>query len=245
MGINSNKESFVINAQKKHGSKYDYSKVIYVGNKDKIIIICSKHGEFLQRPNDHLTGYGCKKCQYEKTSKENKFTNKEFIEKANKIHSNSYDYSLVKYNGYENKIIIICKKHGEFQQTPHSHLSGNGCRLCRESLGEKKAAKFLLDNNINFEREITFKNLIGDSKPLFYDFYLPDHKILIEYDGIQHSKAVSFFGGEDSLLKRKKYDLIKIKYAVNNGFKLIKIPYSVDKYFEEALFCELKNQSVL
>jgi very-short-patch-repair endonuclease len=210
-----------------------------------VVIICPKHGEFLQRPNDHLTGYGCKMCQYEKTSKENRFTNEEFIEKANKIHSNTYDYSLVKYDGYENKIIVICKKHGKFQQTPHSHLNGNGCRLCRESLGERKVAKFLLNNNINFEREITFKELVGDSKPLFYDFYLPDHKILIEYDGIQHNKVIPFFGGKDSLLLRKKYDFIKIKYAVNNGFKLIKIPYSVDKYFEEALFCELKNQSVL
>lgn len=46
-----------------HGDKYDYSKVEYSTNKDKVIIICKQHGSFLQRPNDHLAGKGCPKCK--------------------------------------------------------------------------------------------------------------------------------------------------------------------------------------
>ena len=38
-----------------HGEKYDYSKVHYVGNHVKVIIICPTHGEFQQVPADHLT----------------------------------------------------------------------------------------------------------------------------------------------------------------------------------------------
>jgi very-short-patch-repair endonuclease len=240
----SNTEEFILKSLNKHGDKYDYSKVEYVGNKNKVIIICPKHGEFLQRPNDHLTGYGCKKCQYEKNSQKNKFTYETFIEKAKQIHGNRFDYSLVKYNGYENKIIIICSKHGEFEQTPHSHLNGAGCRKCRASHNEEKIANILLKHNINFKREITFNNLKDESN-LYYDFYLPKYKIFIEYDGKQHYKPIKFFGGENALLKTRKHDIIKIKYAINNGCKLIKIPYSIISTVEEALLCELKNNKVL
>ena len=45
-----------------------------------------------------------------------------FIEKAKKIHGNKYNYSKVKYNKCEKKVIIICKIHGEFEQTPSLHM---------------------------------------------------------------------------------------------------------------------------
>lgn len=47
-----------------HGSTYDYSKVEYVNAANtKVEIVCKKHGSFLQRPNHHLSGKGCPKCQ--------------------------------------------------------------------------------------------------------------------------------------------------------------------------------------
>jgi very-short-patch-repair endonuclease len=244
MGISSNKENFIIYAQKKHSNKYDYSKVVYIGNKNKIIIICPQHGEFLQRPNDHLTGYGCKKCQYEKTSKENKFTNEIFIEKANKIHDNKYDYTLIKYNGYENKIIIICKKHGNFQQSPHAHLSGAGCPICKESLGEKKVAEILLKNKIKFEREKTFNDL-KDKSNLFYDFYLPEHRTFIEYHGIQHRQSIDFFGGRNAYIERRKRDIIKLRYAINNKYLLMSIYDIPIKDMDELFVNALKYKSII
>lgn len=240
----SNTEEFILKSRNKHGNKFDYSKVEYVGNKNKVIIICPKHGEFLQRPNDHLTGYGCKKCQYEKTSKENRITYEIFIEKAKQIHGDRFNYSLVNYSDYENKVIIICNKHGEFEQTPHSHLRGTGCRKCRASHNEEKIANILLKHNINFKREVTFGDL-KDESYLYYDFYLPEHKMFIEYDGKQHYKPIKFFGGENALLKTRKHDIIKIKYAINNGYKLTKIPYSIKCTVEEALEYELKKLSVI
>jgi very-short-patch-repair endonuclease len=238
------KEEFIKKAIAVHNNKFNYSLVEYVGNKSKIIIVCSKHGEFTQRPNDHLSGYGCKKCQYEKTSKENKFTDEIFVEKAKQIHGTKFDYSLVKYGGYENKIIIICKKHGIFEQTPHAHLCGIGCPSCKESQGERKVAEVLTKNNIQFERQVTFNDL-KDKSNLFYDFYLPEHKLFIEFDGIQHYKPVSFFGGENAFELRKKHDLIKYKYAVNNKYKILKIRFIPPKYLEEAFVNKLKEISIL
>ena len=57
--LSSNITDFIIKAKNIHGSKYNYSKVIYKNNKTKIIIICPIHGEFEQTPDRHLQGNGC------------------------------------------------------------------------------------------------------------------------------------------------------------------------------------------
>jgi len=59
----SNKEIFVSEANIKHDCRYDYSKFIYLGSAIKGIIICPEHGEFPQRPNNHLSGAGCPYCK--------------------------------------------------------------------------------------------------------------------------------------------------------------------------------------
>ena len=53
-----NTDIFIDKAKKIHGEKYDYSKVEYKGVFEQLEIICKKHGEFTQRPNDHLNGHG-------------------------------------------------------------------------------------------------------------------------------------------------------------------------------------------
>ena len=53
-----------------------------------------------------------------------------FIEKAKQIHGDKYDYSKIIYTKAINKVIIICKKHGEFFQQSNLHLHGSGCVNC-------------------------------------------------------------------------------------------------------------------
>ena len=108
-----------------HGNKYNYSKTKYTKSNEKIIIICSEHGDFLQTPSEHIRGSGCIKC-----SNKYSYTTTEFIEKAKKIHDNKYNYSKVRYTVSINKIIITCPEHGDFLQTPKSHLAGYGCIKC-------------------------------------------------------------------------------------------------------------------
>ena len=173
-----------------------------------------------------------------------KQTTKEFIERAITIHNNKFDYSLVEYDGYEKKVKIICEKHGIFQQTPHNHLSGSGCRLCRESHGEKKVAEILIKNNIEFIREFTFNDL-RDKSNLFYDFYLPKYKLFIEYHGIQHCRPIDFFGGRSEFNETRKRDVIKNKYAINNGYKIMWIFNISPSNLDEILTNKLKQISVI
>lgn len=237
---------FIERAVNIHGDEYDYSLVNYVNSRVNVNIVCKKHGIFSQNPRNHVEKKSkCPLCRNEKLSKYFASNTNNFIKKAIKIHNNKYDYSLVNYINGNTKIMIICSIHGIFHQRPQNHLNGAGCSGCKESIGEKKITNFLGEHNIHFERQVSFKELIGDSNLLFYDFYLPDHKMMIEYDGIQHSKPVKFFGGEIKFLKQKEYDLKKIKYAINNGYRLLKLTYNTLNYLEEALWCELKNESVL
>ena len=126
--LRSNKNEFLEKATKIHNEKYDYSKVDYINNSTKIIIICKEHNEFLQTPRGHLNG-GCKKCSSQLASENTRSNINEFIEKAKKIHYDKYNYSKVEYLNNRTNVIIICKKHGEFLQTPLKHLKG-GCKKC-------------------------------------------------------------------------------------------------------------------
>ena len=125
-------KKFIRKALRKHDDRYDYSNVIYVKAIEKVEIICRVEGHkpFLQKPNNHLNGDGCPKCKGEKLSKLKKSTTKEFIEKANEVHGDKYDYSKVEYVGMKTEVIIICPKHGPFSQIPSSHLQGCGCKQC-------------------------------------------------------------------------------------------------------------------
>ena len=67
-----------------------------------------------------------------------KLTQEEFIKRAREVHGDKYDYSKVEYINANSKVCIICPEHGEFWQTPASHLLGRGCIECA---GKKKYTK--------------------------------------------------------------------------------------------------------
>ena len=132
-------EKYLNEIKEIHGNIYDYSLVDYVGSRSNIKIICSIHGVFNQRADVHLMGGGCKRCNRNKyLTKKHINKPKDFIKKSKKIHNNLYDYSKVKYIASSKKVIIICKTHGEFLQTPSSHMRGNGCEKCGRDIANIK-----------------------------------------------------------------------------------------------------------
>jgi hypothetical protein len=207
-----------------HVNKYDYSQVIYVNNHTKVNIICDIHGLFKQRPNDHLNGKGCPKCGLISRTLKRKETNFGFITKANLLHNSVYIYSQVDYNNSGSKVKIICPKHGIFEQTPDNHLKGKGCPICKESKGEKQIREYLLKNDVEFVTQKRFKDCIY-KYTLPFDFYLPELNTCIEYQGIQHYKPISVFGGELAFKETNKRDLIKNNYCDSNNINLILIKY--------------------
>ena len=119
-------EKFIEKAEAVHGDRYDYSRVAYVNSRTHVTIICPDHGPFSLTPPNHVGGkVGCPECKGVK-----RHSNESFIEKANTIHSDRYDYSQVEYVNSRTDVTIICPDHGPFSQTPHDHLGKTGCHEC-------------------------------------------------------------------------------------------------------------------
>lgn len=212
---------FIKKAKEIHGDKYDYSMVNYVNNKSKIEIICKIHGTFTQTPNRHVSKkQGCPSCYGNKKSNIIEFT-----QKANKIHFNKYDYSLVNYENCMTKVDIICNKHGIFKQKPNCHLNGEGCPNCKLSKGEKSVKKLLNDIGVKYIQQHVFDSC-KNIKPLPFDFYLPEHNICIEYDGVQHFKPYGWDETGERFRQTIKNDEIKNQYCESNNIGLIRINYS-------------------
>lgn len=125
-----NTEAFISKASKIHEDKYDYSKVYYKRSRDKVNIICRIHGEFLQKAGLHLEGSGCKLCANSYIGKLNTKNTEDFIIKSKTIHKSMYEYNKATYTQSKNKVVIVCKIHGDFLQTPSLHLLGHGCPSC-------------------------------------------------------------------------------------------------------------------
>lgn len=137
-------QEFIEKSSNIHNMRFDYSKVEYINAKTKVIIICKKHGEFEQNPNNHLNGKGCFECacDYKRSNKI------DFINKSIKIHNDKYDYSFIEYIKVTSKVKIICKIHGEFLQTPNYHLSGKGCPRCCKAIKIMDTEEFLIRANL-------------------------------------------------------------------------------------------------
>ncbi len=100
-----------------------------------------------------------------------------------------------------------------------------GC-LQNKSRMEAYVAKLLKDNKIPYESQKRFDDC-RDVFPLPFDFYLPDYRIAIECDGIQHFEPVEHFGGIERFEIRQKHDQIKNIYCQLNNIRLIRIPYTM------------------
>jgi len=118
-------DEFIKKAKRVHGDKYNYVLVNYKSSLEKIQIVCSIHGVFKQVPKYHLSGHGCPKCGGVPV-----ITTKIFIVRSTVKHKGKYDYSLVNYKSYSEKVTIICPIHGKFEQLPTVHFRGGGCKKC-------------------------------------------------------------------------------------------------------------------
>lgn len=209
-------------AKQIHGDKYNYDKVEYINSDIPVSIICPIHGEFKQLMKNHLSGSECHMCHRERSRLIQAMGKDKFIQIANERHNFKYKYDNVVYINNKTPVSITCKEHGDFLARPDNHLQSLvGCPKCRKSIGEKKVMEILNILKINYIYEYTFPNT-----KFRYDFYLPDLKIVIEYDGPQHFLPLEFFGGHLGLIKQKESDKIKDQLAESNCCHMIRIPYT-------------------
>jgi len=220
-------EEFIRRAKEKFGDKYDYSLVVYKGNKKNVKIICPIHGVFEQRPDVHLQKnpfrIGCPKCAQDMPNKEM------FIEQAIKIHGDKYYYGDVEYVNAKTKVKIVCRYHGEFYQSPESHiLQKAGCPHCKESKGESFLRLYFERHGIEYIRQFPLKDKGEDNRVLRADFYLPKENVVIEYQGLQHYRPVEAMGGLEKFEYLQRNDMRKRNYCKAHKIRLVEIKYNED-----------------
>lgn len=226
---------FIKRAIEIHGNKYDYSITEYKNSRIKIKYICPEHGIIEQLPVSHYQGRGCHLCSQQNNANKKSFDTNEFIKRAKLIHGNKYDYSKTEYINSQEKVCVVCLKHGEFWQKANNHIyQKSGCPKCRESKSETKIRVFLKRNKIDYEKEKVFEDCKSNGRNLFFDFYLPQFNMCVEYDGKQHYEPF-YLWGENAFNITKRTDKIKNLYCKDKGIKLIRIPYTSENKLESIL----------
>jgi len=216
-----NLENFIKKANYKHEFKYDYSKSIYNGNNENLIIICPDHGEFLQTPHNHLKPQWCPKC-----NGGIKDTQEDFINKAKKVHGEKYDYSMAVYVKSNSLIDIICKKHKSvFKMRPGNHLNGEGCQKCKSRISgpeEKWLNSIGIQNRqvyIKFNNKIAHVDGFDNESNTIYEFYGDYwHGNPSKYNSSDVNKSVKKTFGElyketierEYLFKESGYNIVSI-----------------------------------
>lgn len=122
----------------------------------------------------------------------------------------------------------LCGNEDALITTP-SLKKQESCGCLKISKGQKKIKEILSENNIEFIEEKRFSDLRFDDSGAMarFDFYLPDYNCLIEYDGKQHFiQGSGVYDNEEKFQKTQEHDKIKNIWAKENGYYLIRIPYT-------------------
>jgi len=223
----SNTEQFIIKATIIHNNSYDYSLVNYINNYSKVEIICKEHGIFLQSPKDHLyRKTGCPSCSKNKCDKTKTKLLDNFIHDAITIHKTKYDYSNVDYKNAHTKVQISCNKHGQFLQTPNSHLNGRGCKKCHnEYLSSIRCGIFTEEY---FENNPTTKTIGA----ILYLIELKNKTQHLLKIGITTRSIQQRFEGLKTKSKYKGFDIIVIREKSLSLYQAHKIEQEILRLFE-------------
>jgi hypothetical protein len=167
-----NLQIFLERAKNMHGALFDYNKAVYKNYFEEVIIICKIHGEFNQTPIHHLGGDKCKRC-----SPSFKKDKEDFINEANKIYNNFYDYSKINYVNSNTKVEIICPEHKNFWVKPKSHLY-HKCKKCALEDSKYTLEEFSKLANQIHKNKYTYLSLIRNSgQRLFIEIQCDTHGI--------------------------------------------------------------------
>ena len=215
-----------------HGNYYDYSKVNYVRNKDKVTIICPRHGEFVQEANSHLQGVGCKKCGIER--KPLIYKRKYGVDHYNKTDEFKLKFkkTCLKKYGVDNPVKVECFKQKMFNS-----------KLKNKSFNSSKIEDDLYELLIDKFDKCDIKRQYKSAKyPFLCDFYIKSLDLYIELnafwthgghyydDNDEHDVNLAqswLIKSQNSIFYEKAYhvwtvsDLAKRDMAIKNGINYL------------------------
>lgn len=158
-------EQFVARAREVHGDRYDYSLVKYTKAHDPVTIICSEHGEFVQKAYSHLNGRGCPTCGRKIVEQSRSPLQAEFLSRVLEKYGNRFGMAKAVYQSSHGPITVSCPVHGEFTTTPNRFLHPKnkyGCGQC----GNEASGAFHAEDKLK-----TTEQFIEEAKAVHGDWY--------------------------------------------------------------------------
>ena len=203
-------DKFIAAARRKHGSRFDYSRVVYVNSTTPVEIVCPEHGSFWQTAALHADGSGCPLC-----APNTRVTKDEFIDRATKVHLGRYSYDGITFVNMGTKVTVMCPDHGAFSTLPKDHVSkATGCPACASertsSIEESEVADWL-----RAEGEVVQTNTREPLEGLEIDIYLPERKVGIEYNGA--------YWHHEGILQHRRIHELKSRRADRKGIRLVTV----------------------
>lgn len=156
-------EEFIQKAIQVHGDKYDYSLVVYVNDNIKVWIICSIHGEFLQKPGNHTRRKaGCPACGVSSGAEKRILDLETFIYRSELFHGKgTQDYSMTVLKGLSYEVKVRCIKHNKpYKQIGSVHLHSVGCPTCKQRGFSEASFGWLSYCLIEYQQRYKLPNII-------------------------------------------------------------------------------------
>ena len=211
-----------LSAEKFPGKNFGFADAVLKNMKSKITLTCPSGHVFNVNPHVHLrseTFGGCRKCADIFLSTSHTYTLDQWLNVFQTRHADRYAYSKVDYIGTKNKVIIICRVHGEFEQNASSHAQGAGCPNCVNKTAGK--LKLYLEKLFKVKLELQPTWCPSPKGYFKYDFYIEDLGLIVELDGVQHFKTIAFWKISGVILMKR--DIYKMRCANQNAIRVIRI----------------------
>lgn len=205
---------------------YEFLEKEWISAKYKMKCKCPRNHIFEINWNNFKGGKRCRYCRDEDKRLSYDYV-KEYVEKE------GYVLHTEVYVGSKQSLLFECPKGHIYEATFDAFKHHNRrCPHCKKSSGETKVREILEKFNVEYVQEYKIKEC-RNIYVLPFDFYLPTLNVLIEYDGQQHFKPVSFGNDDEKAIKEFKQrqinDNIKTQYCKDNNIELRIVKYS-DKY---------------
>ena len=196
----------------------------------KLILRCNNCGKITEKNYDNFINKKskCVCYRYNRLYETNVLKEDEVFKKITKICEKN-DFTFIrfiskdgKYHNNKTVLELKCNKCEEHVCYTFNHFTDRKyikCKYCTKSSLENRLKQKLVKNNIRFEEQKKFDWLIYKNN-LSLDFYLPEYKIAVECQGIQHFEPIDFFGGKEAFEAQKERDRIKSKLCEENGILL-------------------------
>ncbi|WNS82208.1 hypothetical protein RRU94_15810 [Domibacillus sp. DTU_2020_1001157_1_SI_ALB_TIR_016] len=171
-------------------------------------------------PANFLRGRRCAQCQGKAAKTTEMFRNEvfdlvgeEYVVLGNYVDADTHIKIQHMACGYPYDVV------------PYSFLSGARCPACKEFKGQRRIVNHIKTRNFPYEVEFKIPGALRLDVAVFDPKHSGKLLVAFEFQGEQHYKPISYFGGREKFQRQIRSDQKKRKYCMENGIYLIIIPH--------------------